>query len=228
MEVSIVIPVFRDRQALTRMLDVLGALAPRASEIIVVEGEGSDQGRALCATAGCRYLVSPARRGEQMDRGARVARGDVLWFLHADADPHPKSIAVIRAHLSGGAVGGWFRFIFSKERCWQARLLALLINLRARIGTPYGDQGLFMHREAYQEAGGFPRRALFEEPPLVRELRKLGRFTPVRTELGVSARRWKRDGWFRRSLANRLLAVAYMLRFSPEDLARRYFRRGRR
>ena len=228
MEVSIVIPVFRDRQALTRMLDVLGALAPRASEIIVVEGEGSDQGRVLCASAGCRYLVSPARRGEQMDRGARAARGDVLWFLHADADPHPKSIAVIRAHLSGGAVGGWFRFVFSKESCWQARLLALLINLRARIGTPYGDQGLFMRREAYEKAGGFPRRALFEEPPLVRELRKLGRFTPVCTELGVSARRWKRDGWFRRSLANRLLAVAYMLRLSPEKLAQRYFRRGRR
>ena len=226
MEVSVVIPVFRDRPALARMLGALKALIPQPLEIIVVEGDGGDEGRALCATAGCRYLVSAPRRGEQMDRGARAARGEVLWFLHADADPHPESIAVIRTHLLEGAVGGWFRFAFRNERCWQAALLAFLINLRARIGTPYGDQGMFMRSEAYRNAGGFPPRALFEEPPLVRGLRKLGRFTPVTTELGVSARRWKRDGWFRRSLANRLLAVAYMLGLSPEHLARRYFRRG--
>ena len=81
--------------------------------------------------------------------------------------------------MNPGTVGGWFRFVFESECCWQARLLAFLINLRARVGTPYGDQGLFMRRDAYRLAGGFPPRALFEEPPLVRRLRKSGRFAPV-------------------------------------------------
>ena len=132
----------------------------------------------------------------------------------------------MHAHIEAGAVGGWFRFKFENERCWQARLLAFLINLRARIGVPYGDQGLFMRREAYMQAGGFPPRALFEEPPLVKRLRKTGRFAPVAATLGVSPRRWKRDGWFRRSLKNRLLALAYILRRSPDKLAREYFGRS--
>lgn len=226
MDVSVVIPVYRDRQALARMLKALAALDPRPSEVIVVDG-GSDRGiEALCAEAGCRYLVSRACRGEQMDRGARAAANELLWFLHADNAPRPDSIAAIRAHMNPGTVGGWFRFVFESERCWQARLLAFLINLRARVGTPYGDQGLFMRRDAYRLAGGFPPRALFEEPPLVRRLRKSGRFAPVPAALGVSARRWKRDGWFRRSLGNRLLALAYILRRSPDELARTYFRRG--
>ena len=226
MDVSVVIPVYRDRQALARMLKALAALDPRPSEVIVVDGGSDRETEALCAGAGCRYLASRACRGEQMDRGARAAANELLWFLHADNAPRPDSIAAIRAHMNPGTVGGWFRFVFESERCWQARLLAFLINLRARVGTPYGDQGLFMRRDAYRLAGGFPPRALFEEPPLVRRLRKSGRFAPVPAALGVSARRWKRDGWFRRSLGNRLLALAYILRRSPDELARTYFRRG--
>lgn len=225
MDVSVVIPVLRDRQALEDILKDLAGLGPGPSEIIVVDG-GADRGtERLCLKADCRYLVSGPRRGEQMDRGARAADADILWFLHADNRPRPNSIAVIRGHLRDGAIGGWFRFRFSNEHCWQARLLAFLINLRARAGTPYGDQGLFMLRDAYRRAGGFPHRALFEEPPLVKRLRNSGRFAPVNTPLGVSARRWKRDGWFRRSLKNRLLALAYMLRRSPDKLARNYYRR---
>lgn len=224
MKVSVVIPVYRDLQALARVLEALAALDPRPAEVIVVDGGSDHEIEALCADAGCRYLASRACRGEQMDRGARAAANEILWFLHADNMPRPHSIAVIRAHMGPGRVGGWFRFVFEGERCWQARFLALLINLRARVGTPYGDQGLFMHRDAYRQAGGFPPRALFEEPPLVKRLRKSGRFAPVGAALGVSARRWKRDGWFRRSLRNRLLAVRYMLRRSPDELARDYFR----
>ncbi len=228
MRVSVVVPVFQDRQELARLLQALKALDPQLFEIIVVEGGGEVRTgiEELCTEAGCRYLASPARRGEQMDRGARAAVGDVLWFLHADAGPDPQSVEVIHKHLAAGAVGGWFQFAFRDEDCWQARLLAVLINLRARLGTPYGDQGLFTYREAYLQAGGFPKRALFEEPPLVRGLRRNGRLAPVRTRLGVSARRWRREGWFRRSLANRRLALAYMLGQSPEKLARRYFRGG--
>ena len=226
MDVSVVIPVYQDVQALGRMLKALAALDPRPSETIVVDGGSDREIEALCAGADCRYLASRACRGEQMDRGARAAEGDLLWFLHADNTPRPDSISVIRAHMGPGTVGGWFRFVFESERCWQARLLAFLINLRARVGTPYGDQVLFMRRDAYRQAGGFPPRALFEEPPLVRRLRKSGRFAPVPAALGVSARRWKRDGWFRRSLGNRLLALAYILRRSPDKLARSYFRRG--
>ena len=225
MDVSVVIPVYRDQQALRRILKALAALDPRPSEVIVVDGGSDREIKALCAGAGCRYLASRACRGEQMDRGARSASGELLWFLHADNTPRPDSISFICAHMRPGTVGGWFRFVFESERCWQARLLASLVNMRARIGTPYGDQGLFMRRDAYRRAGGFPPRALFEEPPLVKRLRKAGRFAPVPAALGVSARRWKRDGWFSRSLKNRLLALAYILRRSPDELARNYFRR---
>jgi hypothetical protein len=82
-----------------------------------------------------------------------------------------------------------------------------------------------MTRAAYEQAGGFADAPLFEEVPLVRALRRAGRFDSVDAAIGVSPRRWERDGWVRRTLENRLLALAYMAGISPHRLARRY--RGR-
>ena len=125
-----------------------------------------------------------------------------------------------------GAVGGHFRFRFSGAPAWRKRLLAALINLRVRLGVPYGDQGLFATRAAYASAGGFPDVPLFEEVPLVRGLRRCGRFATLDLAIGVSERRWVHDGWIRRTFENRLLAIAYMAGVSPQRLARRYRTQG--
>jgi hypothetical protein len=105
---------------------------------------------------------------------------------------------------------------------WNKRVLARLINWRTRYGVPYGDQGLFVARADYDAVGGFADTPLFEEVPLVRGLRRRGAFVPVAASIGVSPRRWERDGWLRRSVGNRLLALAYSLGVSPRRLARRY------
>jgi hypothetical protein len=97
------------------------------------------------------------------------------------------------------------------------------VRLRVRLGgIPYGDQGLFMRRAAYAACGGFPHQPLFEEVELVRQLRRHGRFEVLEEPLRVSTRRWDRDGWWRRSLLNRWLALCYMAGVPAERLARGY------
>ena len=167
------------------MLEALAGLDPRPAEVIVVDGGSEPEIEALCASAGCRYLASRACRGEQMDRGARAAANELLWFLHADNSPRQDSISIIRVHMGPGTVGGWFRFVFESERCWQARLLAFLINLRARTGTPYGDQGLFMRRDAYRKAGGLSPSRTVRRTSACKAPAKIG---PVRSGAGRPGR----------------------------------------
>ena len=131
-------------------------------------------------------------------------------------------MALIRNRHLTGAPGGFFGFRFAGPATWYKRLLARMINWRTQFGTPYGDQGLFVARTAYDAVGGFADTPLFEEVPLVRALRGRGTFTRVAAAIGVSPRRWERDGWLWRSLGNRLLALAYMLGVPPRRLARRY------
>lgn len=219
---SIVIPVLRDTQALTSLLNRLRSHSDQPDEIIVVNASEDIQVTQLCAALNCQNIRSDVGRGKQLDAGAAQAGSDLLWFLHADAEPHPASLESMRRAVRAGAIGGYFRFRFTGETAWYKTLLERLINLRSRFGVPYGDQGLFIKRSTYAEAGGFPDAALFEEVPLVQAARKSGRFVPLATAIGVSPRRWERDGWIRRTFSNRLLALGYMLGIPPDRLARFY------
>lgn len=220
--VSIVIPVLGDAAPLGKLLLQLRAQQPAPAEIVVVDGGASDICRDLCASAAVSYAATRPGRGHQLHHGAALTRGDALWFLHADAPIPGGAVAAIGEALRGGAVGGYFRFRFAGPPALHKTLLAALINLRARVGVPYGDQGLFATRDAYQSSGGFPDLPLFEEVSLVKGLRRAGRFVGLRPAISVSPRRWERDGWLRRTLSNRLLALAYMAGVSPQRLARRY------
>lgn len=224
MRLSIIIPAWRDNQALSRLLDNLHPLEPGAVEIIVVDGSADAHCEQLCRQFQARWLTADACRGLQLDTGARAAAGDVLWFLHADSTVHPSAVRDIHACLASGAVGGYFRFRFSGKRSWRLRLFEMLTNWRTRIAIPYGDQGLFMTADAYRQCGGFAHQPLFEEVRLVQRLRRMGTFKLLPQALATSPRRWQRDGWWRRSLLNRGLALAHGLGVSPERLHRWYVR----
>lgn len=221
-EISVVIPVLGDTEPLARLLRQLREQAPAPAEIVVVDGAASAECRALCAREGAVYLDSTPGRGGQLRHGAERARGAALWFLHADAEIPMGALAAVTRALLAGATGGHFRFRFAGAPDRRKRVLAALVNLRVRFGVPYGDQGLFASREAYVCTGGFADAPLFEEVPLVRGLRRIGPFVTLPEAIGVSPRRWERDGWLRRSLGNRLLALAYMAGVPPGRLARRY------
>jgi hypothetical protein len=191
-------------------------------EVIVVDGADDPVCAALCHDIHCIYLRSQPGRGRQLHAGAGRAGGEVVWFLHADAHPDSNSIPLIHAAIHNGAAGGYFRFRFTGRPAWHKRLLSGLINLRTTIGIPYGDQGLFLHREVYTAIGGFPDMPLFEEVPLVKAARQAGNFVRLPADIGVSPRRWERDGWMRRTLTNRTLAFGYFIGIPPTTLARRY------
>lgn len=219
--VSVVIPVVGDLEALGHLLPALRGAPEPADEIVVVDGGDSDACRRLVERHGGIYLTTRAGRGYQLHAGALRARGDCLWFLHADATPPESGAAAIRRQ-GADCVGGFFRFRFTGKPTWYKQLIAWATNCRARIGVPYGDQGIFVRREAYARAGGFADLPLFEEVALVRALRRAGRLCALDEPIGVSPRRWERDGWLRRTLENRLLALGFMLGVPPDRLAQRY------
>lgn len=220
--ISVVIPVLGDLNALTQILEHLGSLASTPDEIIVVDGANDRHCAGLCAVHGCVYLSTTPGRGHQLDAGAGHASGHVIWFLHADARPPTSAVDRIRGAISNGAIGGYFRFRFTGKPTWYKQTLGWLINLRSRIGIPYGDQGLFIQRSQYFECGGFADTPLFEEVPLIKAVRRNGHFVQLAVAIGVSPRRWERDGWLRRTLANRMLALGYTVGMSPARLARHY------
>jgi rSAM/selenodomain-associated transferase 2 len=220
-DIAVVIPVLGEAAELDALLAQLAAQRP--AQIIVVSGSADAAVAAVCARRRCEHTQAAANRGAQLDAGARRATAPVLWFVHADAEVPRDALAVIAAAVRAGAESGCFRFAFQGPPSWHKRLLAALVALRVRCGgMVYGDQGIFARRDVYLALGGFPEWPLFEEVPLVRRLRARGTFRVLPRSLAVATRRWERDGWLRRTLRNRWLALRFALGGRPEALAARY------
>jgi len=222
MRVAVIIPTLDDDAALQRLIARLEHLDPAPHDIVVVDGAASETCEALCRAAGVLWLPARPSRGGQLALGAARAAADVLWFVHAECEPHITSIGAIGESIEAGAVGGYFRFRFGGTVSSTKRLLQRCIALRCRWGMVYGDQGIYVTRSAYEATPGFTVQPLFEEVALVRALKRTGRFAALDLPITVSPRRWERDGFLRRTLANRMLALAFLCGASPARLARWY------
>ena len=94
---------------------------------------------------------------------------------------------------------------------------------RVRLfGIVYGDQGLFLRRETFERAGGFPALRLMEDVFLSLRLRRMGRIVIGRRRIFVSPRRWQKVGLIRQTLRNWGLTALAAAGVHPDRLARFY------
>ena len=228
--ITVVIPVLNDAAALASLLSTL--LADPTLEIIVVDGsEASDpvQGALREQYSAVRWMRSARGRGAQMNHGARHARGRWLVFLHADTRLGVGwTNALRRLDEEPRIVGGSFRFALDSPARW-ARWIEWGVRIRVRLfDLAYGDQALFVRRTVFEELGGYRELPLMEDVDFIRRLRRHGQLEHVDVPALTSARRWERDGWFRRTVDNAVLVALFLSGYPPERLARHYYRRAHR
>lgn len=221
--VSIVIPVRADPAALEALLARLPPVDD--VEIIVACAAPIDEqtSRIRDARPDIVWVESRPGRGAQLEAGARRARGRWIWFVHADSRLPNGWLDAFRALPEQEVIGGAFRFALDST-AWQARVLERLVAWRVRwFDLPFGDQGIFVRRDVLVALGGVPPLPLMEDVELVRRMTRHGRLQYVSLPLVTSARRWEREGWWRRSAANLLMLLLYRAGVSPARLARRYY-----
>lgn len=216
---SVIIPTLNEELRLPFLLGRLKQGNPH--EIIVSDGGSRDRTVEIAKQAGVRVISTAKGRASQMNLAAAMATGEFLLFLHADTMPPPVYPQVVtRALQSPATSAGAFRFELAGDlRC--APLIEALVNLRCRLlGTPYGDQGLFMRRRIFHHVGRYPEWPVMEDLHIVRRLNGLG---PVRTApqaARTSTRRWEKGGTIRTFLRHQLMLVAYRLGIPARHIAR--------
>jgi rSAM/selenodomain-associated transferase 2 len=197
---------------------------PGQLETIVVDG-GSSDGTAEAAARfpRVRWIDGPRGRGQQMNAGARAARGDVLLFLHSDTHPPRGSVAELPSLLaSRDADFGAFRIRFDPP-VWLPSLLAVMTRF-PNSWYCFGDQGFFSRKDFFFSTGGFPEIAILEDVHWIRAAARRGRMVRSPHAVISSARRFEQIGTVRQSLRNLSILVRDLLGESPDQLAARYAR----
>jgi rSAM/selenodomain-associated transferase 2 len=219
---SVIVPTLNEEYTIGRLLGDLCEL-DIPHEVIVTDGGSGDQTTAVAIWHGAHVLRACRGRGSQLAAGARAASAPVLCFLHADVRLHDNARREL-ADVARTRRPGAFAFRFRIDaRGWQYRLIEFGARLRMWLfHLSYGDQGLVVSRADYEAAGGYPDFPIFEDVALVDALRRITTIRSLRSDLPVSARRWEREGPFRRVLRNWRIIIAYRLGASPHQLAARY------
>ena len=216
--VSVIIPVYRDADAIARTLD---ATDWSGAEVIIAAAAGDDS---VAAVRGAHptvvWLDAPRGRARQMNAGAAGAHGDWLLFLHADTHLPAGWRASIDAAARAASVAGCYTFTLDSASPF-ARIIEWGVALRvACLGLPYGDQGLFVRRDCFDAIGGFTDIPIMEDVDFVRRVHREGTLFRSPLRAVTSARRWERDGWIARTARHLGLITLYYCRVPPSTLIR--------
>jgi rSAM/selenodomain-associated transferase 2 len=219
--VSVVVPV-RNEAAIIE--GFLGHLRERVeeAELLVVDG-GSQDGTAALAVRQATVLSAEPGRARQMNAGARVAHGEVIWFVHADSWVPEEPLAQIREALADPeVVGGCFRLEIP-HRHPAYRISDRLGNLGVDLfGMACGDHGLFLRRIAFEQLGGYPDVPILEDVELYRRAGRLGKMRQLGAVIRTSPRRWQRNGVWRTTAVYAAILGLYRLGVPISRLDRIY------
>ncbi|GAB4000802.1 TIGR04283 family arsenosugar biosynthesis glycosyltransferase [Spirosoma daeguense] len=223
MTYSIIIPTYNEAQAIGRLVQNLLTLGGASLQEVLVIDAGSPDGTAEVARqAGAIVWQSPKPgRATQMNFGATLAKGDILYFVHADVGINSDFIADIEQAVKAGYEAGCYRFRFNSDK------IMLRFN---SYGTRFsgimsrgGDQTLFVTRSLFDRLGGFDEYyTIMEDFDIIIRIRKVARFCIIPKDVLVSARKYDTNSWLRVQLANLTAFSLFFMNVSPGRIARTY------
>ena len=225
--VSIIIPVLNEATIIRQTLAELKQY--RGVEIIVVDG-GSQDNTVASANQGAKVItVAGKGRAGQMNAGASLAQSNILLFLHADTRLPPNFIELISKTLQQPKIiAGAFELAINASGR-SLRLIEMLVKVRSRLlSLPYGDQAIFIDKQAFIESGGFADLPIMEDFEFIKRVKNKGRIAIISTAVTTSGRRWQKLGVWQTTIINQLIIAGYYLGISPAKLGKFYRSRGKR
>lgn len=222
MKISVIVPTYNESEVITRLLKHLSKHAQESvDEILVIDGLSSDDTVQKVRKAGFQCLISPQKgRAAQMNLGAKLSNGDILYFVHADSIPPKTYVSDILSEIERGAESGCYRFKFNSDHPllkingWFTRFDRLMCR--------GGDQTLFIKQEIFDELNGFKNYAIMEDFDMIQRLRKREKFQIIQKDVIVSARKYDKNNYLKVSFINLVIFIMFYLGTSQNTMVHVY------
>lgn len=226
--VSIVLPCWNDAAALEVRLAGLATLEPSPQLIVADASDDREQIVAICAAFAAQLVeVEEAGRGAQLNAGAVVAEGEVIVFLHTDTEFSAAHYEALRQALVEDQELGAGCFYKDVAAAYPRGFYSVgVYRFYARhLGILYGDLCVFVRRALFEQMGGYDPLPLMEDVAFSSRLRDAAKVRWLDPPIVASARKFERDGFWRRKLSNIGLTWLFRLGVRADHLHRLYYRR---
>lgn len=220
MNISVVIPTLNEEKGLRTLLGILSEGAP--FEIIVSDGGSTDATQQIAESLGATFLASPKKgRAHQLNFGAAQAKGDVLFFVHADTFPPKEYATDLQKMIEKGYDAGCYRSSF-RDNTGSMNFNAFCTRFPFLIFRG-GDQTLFVTKKLFEKVGGYDEYfVVMEDYEIIRTLRKHARFGIIPKNVSISMRKYDHNSFAQVNLANAIVFFLYILKVEPEKLWKLY------
>jgi rSAM/selenodomain-associated transferase 2 len=223
--ISIIIPTLNEEANIKKLIPYLqNCCVNKEIEIIIADCGSTDATTAVAESLGAKLIISPVKgRAVQMNTGARAAKYDILYFVHADAVPPQSFFTDITDAVKAGYETGRYRTRFDSN---SGLLKINAFFTRFDWFVCYGgDQTLFVTVSLFKKINGYNEKLLImEEYDFVKRARE---FTPYKifskTAL-VSARKYHANTWWRVQKAHYIIVRLYKKGVPQKELVEKYNR----
>ena len=222
MKLSIVIPTYNESSQIEQCLYKLKSLRKLGHEVIVVDGGSIDDTKILATPLSNQVIQSEKSRSIQMNKGASIATGNCLLFLHADT-VLPGNVINIFSKIEN-IESKWGRFdIKLTGRAYMFRIIERSMNIRSRLtGIATGDQVIFIGKELFKKVAGYPEVSLMEDIAISKILAAHSKPICLREIVVSSSRRWEANGVIKTILMMWLLRFLYFFNYDTGKIAKLY------
>jgi len=220
--ISIIIPTCNEESIIADTIQKLLALSKHSEGVEIIISDASTD-KTVDILAGFPVTVCNSSRGRsiQMNNGTRHAKGEILYFLHADTQPPETFLDDIRSAVAAGKKAGCFRMRFDNDHPLLS-LFGWFTQFPLMICRG-GDQSLFITRELFGMIGGFDEALLImEDYDIISRIEKHIPLNILETEVTTSARKYHRNGLIPLQLSFGTIHLMYALGFTQESIIRYY------
>ena len=200
---SIIIPTLNESNRLPLLLSDISETQD-FSEVIIIDSMSQDETEKIAILYGARfYKLNKKNRGLQLNFGAKKAKGKWLLFIHADSRLKPNWSQEIKTIIEKeSSMIYFFNFRINHKR-FEHIFLELLVNLRSKVfKTPYGDQGLLIHKNEFKRNKGYKEIPLMEDFDFVKRIKNKKRLVALNQSLYTSGRKWEKVNFVLQSIKN--------------------------
>ncbi|HLT93386.1 MAG TPA: glycosyltransferase family 2 protein [Membranihabitans sp.] len=223
-KISVIVPVLNDYKALYVLIQHLNKSDDRDDfEWIIVDGGSNVAPEWLIHMENVRWIHSAKKgRAVQMNLGARTAKHDILYFVHADTLPPLSFVRDINMAILRKLEVGAFRLKLD-----SINPLLTINSFITWFNNPFsggGDQSLYILRGRFYEEGGFNERfSIMEDFEFVNRLTPKTGYHIIPKNILASSRKYTHNGYLRVNIANLKAFLLFKRGIDPDIIKSRYY-----